>query len=117
MKRVLTWAVGVAAVIALTGTTGLAATVNVDVGPNGSMSFSPNPVSIHVGDTVLWTWKSSFHSVTASAGDFDSGVQFQPFTYSHTFSAPGSFGYYCSYHGAASMSGSVEVAAAPASPT
>jgi len=42
----------VAAVIAFQGAAARANTVNVVVGPGGSMSFSPNPVSIKAGDTV-----------------------------------------------------------------
>ena len=96
--------------------------MNVDVGPGGAMSFNPDSVSINVGDTVQWNWKSSPHSVTSGApgrpynvGNFDSGLQNAPFTFTHTFGEPGTFPYYCTYHGAI-MSGVVEVTA-PASPT
>jgi glucose/arabinose dehydrogenase len=97
-----------------------AATVTVHVGPGGSMSYNPDPVSINQGDTVQWIWDSSSHSVTAGTpghptGAFDSGLHNPPFTFSHTFGSAGSFPYYCTFHGAA-MTSSVEVAA-PASPT
>jgi glucose/arabinose dehydrogenase len=97
-----------------------AATVNVDVGPGGFMSYSPSSVSINAGDTVQWNWKSSPHSVTAGSpgnetGEFDSGLHNTPFTFTHTFSDPGNFPYYCTFHGAV-MSGTVHVAAV-ASPT
>jgi glucose/arabinose dehydrogenase len=119
-RRILARSAIVAAVIVFQSAVAHAATVSVDVGPNGSMSFSPDPVSISAGDTVQWSWKSSPHSVTAGApgnqtGAFDSGVHNAPFTFMHTFSNPGSFPYYCTYHGAI-MSGTVEVAATP-SPT
>jgi len=75
-----------------------AATVTVIVGPGGSMSFSPDSVSIAVGDTVEWVWDSSFHSVTAFDKNFDSGIQNPPFTFSHTFTQAGSFPYFCLVH-------------------
>jgi plastocyanin len=114
-------ALGLAAVVGSMTANGRAATVNVTVGPGGSMSFSPNPVNINQGDTVHWVWASSPHSVTAGApgsptGDFDSGIHNSPFNFSHTFPDAGSFPYYCSYHGIA-MTGSVAVAAASPTPT
>ena len=59
------------------------------------MSFDPPTVFINVGDTVQWVWVSSGHSVRQ--GDsfnepnplFDSLVQDQPFTFSFTFTDPG----------------------------
>ena len=84
-----------------------AATVTVRVGPGGSMSYSPDPVSIAVGDTVEWVWDSPTHSVTAADKDFDSGIQDPPFTFSHTFTKAGSFQYFCLIH--AMMTGTVNV--------
>src|SRR6185312_15392337 len=42
-------------------------TVMVMVGPNGTNSFSPSTVTIHPGDTVMWTWVSGLHTVTSGA--------------------------------------------------
>jgi plastocyanin len=84
-----------------------AATVTVHVGPGGSMTFSPDQVSIAVGDTVQWVWDTDFHSVTGANKDFDSGVNGPPFTFSHTFTRAGSFQYFCVIHGG--MTGTVEV--------
>ena len=94
-----------------------AATITVQVGPNGSMSYSPDPATITQGDTVQWVWASASHSVTASdpSGLFDSGVHNPPFTFSRTFNTPGTISYYCTFHGAA-MSAVINVNA-PASPT
>lgn len=97
-----------------------AATVNVSVGPGGSMSFNPNAVVIQVGDTVQWTWGSPSHSVrsgtpTQPTNDFSSGTHNPPFTFSHTFSTPGDFLYFCEVH-SFGMLGTVTVEA-PASPT
>src|SRR5260370_1385369 len=100
-----------------------AATVQVLVGNNGTLSFSPSSVSIQAGDTVEWIWKASGHSTTSGtpnmpAGLWDSGVQSAGFTFFHTFPVAGSFSYYCTPHGACcNMVGTVNVAAATSSPT
>src|SRR4029077_9229220 len=67
-----------------------AATVQVQVAPNGSLIFSPASVSIQPGDTVEWIWKSSGHSTTSGTpgtpnGLWDSGVQNGGFTFFHSF--------------------------------
>jgi glucose/arabinose dehydrogenase len=118
-RRMLIGAASMAAIVFLQ-TAGQAATVNVNVGPGGSMSFSPNPATINAGDTVHWIWGSATHSVTSGTAanptaDFNSGVHNPPFTFDHTFPTPGSFVYHCSFHGAP-MTATVDVAA-PASPT
>ena len=53
-----------------------AATFGVTVGPNGDLVFSPSSVTIHPGDTVRWTWGSSFHSST-SGGNQNCGSGWQ----------------------------------------
>jgi plastocyanin len=65
--------------------------------------FSPNPVTINVGDTVQWTWApgSNFHSVTSVIGSlesFDSG-DISVGSFSHTFTHAGTYVYYCDIHG------------------
>jgi plastocyanin len=44
-----------------------ATTVDVTVGPNGNLVFSPSSVTIHTGDQVRWTWSSSGHSTTSGS--------------------------------------------------
>jgi chitinase len=61
-------------------------------------SFEPPSVTIHVNDQVKWRWDASNHSTTANAGLWDSGLQHQFFTYTHTFTAVGSYPYHCSAH-------------------
>jgi len=85
-----------------------AATVTVHVGPGGSMSYSPDPVSIAVGETVEWIWDSTSHSVTALDKNFDSRVHDPPFTFSHTFALAGSVPYFCLVHGT-TMTGTINV--------
>ena len=89
-------------------------TIPVQVG-QGGLKFTPQNVTIHVGDTVQWTWAASGHSSTSGTpghpdGIWDSGVQNLGFTFSHTFSTAGTFNYYCTPHGACcGMIGSVIV--------
>ena len=73
---------------------------NFDFTTDASNSSVVAP-TIHVGDTITWTWNGGFHSVTsvaASAEAFDSGDQSSG-SFSHTFTHAGSFNYYCNIHG------------------
>src|SRR5947208_14924923 len=59
-----------------------------------SVSFTPASVTINVGDTVNWDWQSGPHSVTSGvpgqpSGLFDSGIQPQGHSFSHTFTQAG----------------------------
>jgi len=95
------------------------ATVNVSVVNN---SFSPASVTANVGDTVLWTWPSgSFsHNVTSTSSTpawTPSATENGPVTFSHTFTAAGSYPYECTIHAACcGMVGSVTINAAPKVP-
>jgi plastocyanin len=83
--------------------------------------FTPQTVTVHVGDTVEWVWDTSDHSTTAVSGiaeQWNSGVQNPGSTFTHTFTHAGSFQYYCTVHGqdngngtASGMSGTVVVMA------
>ncbi|MEY2491587.1 MAG: hypothetical protein QOH24_538 [Verrucomicrobiota bacterium] len=93
-----------------------AATVTVTVGAGGFV-FGPSSVTINTGDTVLWTWASSGHSVTSGSpgmpsGLWDSLIRNQGATFTRTFNTAGSFPYYCVPHGAFGMVGSVTVVGA-----
>ncbi|HMC27370.1 MAG TPA: plastocyanin/azurin family copper-binding protein, partial [Verrucomicrobiae bacterium] len=91
-----------------------AATVTVMVGPGGFF-FKPSSVTIHPGDTVVWTWSSSDHSSTSGSpgmpsGLWDSGILNQGANFMHTFPTAGSFPYFCTPHGACcGMVGAVTV--------
>jgi plastocyanin len=116
-----------------TGTTPQPGVTTVTVGGNGSLSYSPASVTINQGDTVHWVWSDTgvAHTVTsgspgAADGQFCSlgagmtvnattcnSVSYAataPFTYDHVFSAPGTYPYYCTVHGAV-MTGTVTVMA------
>ena len=77
-----------------------AATKTVQVGPNGALVFSPSAVTVNAGDTVDWQWMTGYHSTTGqqSPETWDSGVQYAPHTFSHTFMKPGTYPYFCSVH-------------------
>jgi plastocyanin len=87
---------------------GQAASTNVIVGPviNGSesFSFSPAVVSIKIGDSVIWTWQSAFHSTTSTNPPpltpplWDSGVHNNPFSFTNIFTTNGVFAYICTIH-------------------
>ena len=90
--------------------------VQVSIVPGASFltddAYSPNPVEITVGQTVLWTNDdTAFHTVTsgtvgaADAGQlFDSGLAgpnaliSKGKTFKHTFDTAGEYQYYCTLH-------------------
>jgi plastocyanin len=100
-----------------------ATTVNVSVGPNGNLVFSPSSVTIHAGDQVRWTFSSSGHSTTSGSpgqpnGIWDSGIRNQGATFTRTFNSAGTFPYYCTPHGGCcNMVGTVMVVIASPTPT
>lgn len=74
-----------------------------------NFAFSPKAVTVKVGTTVTWSNRDEEpHTVTAEDGSFKSGtLAGNSNTFSHTFSAPGTFTYHCSIH--PYMTGTVEV--------
>jgi uncharacterized repeat protein (TIGR01451 family) len=64
-----------------------------------SWGFLPTSITIHVGDTVIWTNQGSIqHTVTADDGSFDSGVIGTGATWSMTFSTAGTYSFHCAPH-------------------
>ena len=62
-------------------------------------AFSPETLTISIGDTVTWTNKeSATHTATADGGEFDSGNLGNGDTFSHTFTTAGTYTYYCKIH-------------------
>ena len=62
-------------------------------------AFSPETLTISIGDTVAWTNKeSATHTATADGGEFDSGNLGNGDTFSYTFTTAGTFTYYCKIH-------------------
>ena len=100
----------VALTVAALATARLAAAATVDVNVVGS-SFSPSTVNIQAGDTVRWTNNTGdTHNVKADDNSF-AGPSGGSWTFSHTYSTPGTFGYYCTFHGfpGGGMAGTVVV--------
>jgi plastocyanin len=76
-------------------------------------AFDPAAVEIPVGATVTWTNTGAApHTATASDGTFDSGQLAPGATFSHTFTAAGTFPYVCQIH--PQMTGTVTVVDAAA---
>jgi plastocyanin len=73
-----------------------------------NFSFSPSPITVKKGDTVVWTNKDLMaHTVTGNNGGPSSTPLRANGTYSFTFDATGVFNYRCSIH--PSMKGVVVV--------
>jgi len=117
MKNYIQFVVVVCAATVLSLAKMSADTIQVQVGAGG-LKFTPQDVTINVGDTVEWVWDDSGHSSTSGTpgnpdGLWDSGIQNLGFTFNHTFTAEGTFAYYCTPHGlCCGMIGSVTVKAA-----
>jgi plastocyanin len=95
---------------------------SVQIGPG--LSFSPANITIAPGEKVTWSWAGSPHSTTSDATSgpevWDSGIQVLGSSFSHTFTTPGTYPYYCKVHsfpGGTMMNGSVTVAALTPTPT
>ncbi len=66
-----------------------------------SMAFSPNTITIQVGDSITWTNLDSFsHTATSTSGpdSFDSGTLSNSATFTFTFTTPGTYQYKCDFH-------------------
>lgn len=90
-----------------------------------NFQFTPSQLTIHVGETVTWTNQGGFHNVVADDGSFrcaagcdgngGNGSPASSWTFSRTFTTPGTVRYYCEVHGGrggAGMSGTILVQAA-----
>jgi plastocyanin len=86
-----------------------------------SSRFQPGTVTVNQGESVTWNNAGGLHNVHFDDNSFvePPSVSFAAWTVSRTFSAPGSFRYYCEAHGrpgGAGMAGTVNVVAAGAGP-
>lgn len=97
----------------------------VTVGMTNTMNFTPDTVRIEVGQTVLWKNSSLLaHTVTGNPSEstvegsaklpegakpFNSGMLDPDQRYSHTFTKPGTYQYFCIPHEGAKMYGWVIV--------
>ncbi len=76
-------------------------------------AFSPNELTVQRGTVVYWRNTDSMsHTVTADNGSYNSGTIGPGGTYSLTLTQPGTYNYYCAFHGGpggAGMSGKIIV--------
>ena len=81
-----------------TGSANVVITINGNLGSN---SYSPNPDTVTVGQTVAWRNSGgTTHTATANAGAFDTGNIGNGSTSSAiTMGTVGSFPYHCAIHG------------------
>lgn len=95
--------------------------VDVTVAPDGEFRFSPQNITINVGDTVRWTWQNGGHSMLSGNPCASNNVFCSPdnvncgvtsaagFVYTRTFNQAGVFSYFCFQHCLSGMSGSITV--------
>ena len=113
LPRVLAVVVVVATAFAGMGTSPAGAGAEKRVvakGRGAKGSFSPADLRVAVGDTVEWTAAEGDHTVVSDGGAFQSdafAADYEPHSYSFTFSKPGRYTYHCTL---AQMTGVIEVA-------
>jgi len=79
-----------------------------------NFKFTPKEVTIKAGTTVVWTDKGGKHTVETADGYIKSDALSADKTYSKKFDKPGTYTYYCDFHGDKSgtgMSGKITVTA------
>lgn len=73
-----------------------------------TLKYSPETIEIRKGDTVKWVNNDlAPHTVTQASDIFNSGAIDPDASWSYTFSQPGTFPYYCTFH--PEMKGTVTV--------
>src|SRR5713101_402905 len=63
--------------------------------------YQPNPMTVHVGDVVIWTNQDQApHTVTSTSGPskLDSPQLNEGDQWGYKFRQPGSYSYYCTLH-------------------
>ncbi|HKW05763.1 MAG TPA: plastocyanin/azurin family copper-binding protein [Nitrososphaerales archaeon] len=75
------------------------------VNPSGAPGYSPDNVTLVIGQNNTVTWQnndSAHHTVTTnsapSGASFSSGDISAGDCFTHTFTTPGTYEYYCTYH-------------------
>lgn len=82
----------------------------------GDYYFSPSVLTIHAGDTVIWTNAGGIHTVTGlSSGEPLCGAGAVN-ACTNTFTVAGDFLYQCNFHYTLGMTGAVQVLPLPSSP-
>jgi len=63
--------------------------------------YGPDVIHVVIGvnSTIMWMNNDSMpHTVTSDSGVFDSGEIAAGHSWNHTFTAPGTYTYHCTYH-------------------
>jgi plastocyanin len=79
-----------------------ASTADTAVSMTQALTFSPDPITITTGTTVIWNNVTTNipHTTTSNDGtSWDSGQVNAGGSFPFTFNTPGTFGYHCSFHG------------------
>ena len=94
-------------------------TTTVIVAPDGRLVFSPDSVTVAVGDTVRFRWDDDGHNVKPSVTADESGWEGTPgdrgvlydtgYVHEHTFAVTGEFPYECVVHAPYGMLGEIVV--------
>src|SRR4051812_33187974 len=80
------------------GTAAIAADSGVDI---AGFAFSPQTITVAVGDTVTWSnADAQSHTATGDGGTFDTGTIAGGSSKSVTFESAGTFAYHCKIHSA-----------------
>ena len=74
--------------------------------PSSTKPYTPSPLSVPIGTTVIWTNNDNTeHTITEGnpsgntpANGFDSGILAPGKTFTHTFDTVGTIQYYCTLH-------------------
>ena len=71
--------------------------------------FAPKTLTITHGSKVTWKWVNGSHTVTFVKGTFNKSLNRTHPSVSRTFSTPGTYKYYCSFHRTLGMTGTIIV--------
>lgn len=93
--------------VTLTGSSVSKSTAAVTAGPAlaggtvtiSNFQFTPKVVRIKSGGSVTWQVKEGTHTVNADDSGFESQTLSAGQKFSHQFTKPGAYRYYCSFHG------------------
>ncbi len=95
MRFLIIPALGLWLLLAPTSSAQPAATINMN-----DNTFDQTEVHISAGQTVVWNnGNTNTHTVTADDNSFDSGDLNTGDQYSMEFDTPGTYPFYCQYHG------------------
>jgi len=79
-----------------------ATAANITIVPGAQTAmvpFVPQVYHVSVGGSVAWVNRdTTAHTVTSNSSSFDSGTMTTGSIWSHTFTQPGRYDYYCAFH-------------------